>query len=110
MFYISILCTWTKSEITITELADLSENCSRKGGVSDESAKSVIKKIKSAFSSHTLKTCLLVFMSKKTCLLVKKTCLPVRYANIIQAVKRCYKIKIDYRDLCCCFRWVLLRY
>ena len=40
----------------------------------------------------------------------QKTCLPVRYANIVQAVKRCYKIKIDYRDLCCCFSWVLLRY
>lgn len=46
MFYISILCTWTKSEITITDLADLSENCSRKGGASDESTKSVISKYK----------------------------------------------------------------
>ena len=72
MFYISILCTWTKSEITITELADLSENCSRKGGVSDESAKSVIKRIKTAFSSHTLKTCLLVFMSKNMSSCLKK--------------------------------------
>ena len=34
----------------------------------------------------------------------------VRYANIVQAVKRCYKIKIDYRDFCCCFCGVLLRY
>ena len=48
-FYISILCMWTKSEMTITELVDLSENCSRKGGASDESAKSVIKRIKTVF-------------------------------------------------------------
>ena len=49
-FYISILCTLTKSEMTITELVNLSENCSRNGGASDESDKSVIsKKIKSAF-------------------------------------------------------------
>ena len=46
MFYISIVCTWTKSEMRITDLADLSENCSRKGGASDESAKSVITKNK----------------------------------------------------------------
>ena len=45
MFYISILCMLTKSEI-ITDLADLSENCSRKGVASDESAKSVISKNK----------------------------------------------------------------
>ena len=42
--YISILCMLTKSEMTITELVDLSENCSRKSGASDESAKSVIAK------------------------------------------------------------------
>ena len=30
--------------------------------------------------------------------------LPVNYANIVQAVKKCYKIKIDYRDL----RWRFL--
>ena len=40
---------WTKSEMTITELVDLSENCSRKGGASDESDKSVIKRIKTVF-------------------------------------------------------------
>ena len=51
-----------------------------------------------------------VFLSKKTCLHVKKTCLHVRYANIVQAVKRCYKIKIDSGDLCCRFCGVLLRY
>ena len=43
MFYISILCMLTKSEI-ITDLADFLKNCSRKGGASDKSAKSVIKK------------------------------------------------------------------
>lgn len=46
MFYISIVCIWTKSEMRITDLAELSENCSRKGGASDESAKSVISKYK----------------------------------------------------------------
>ncbi len=45
---------------------------------------------------------------KKTWLLVNKTCLLVRYANIVQAVKRCYKIKIDYRVPVCCFYGVLL--
>ena len=45
-----------------------------------------------------------------SCLHVKKTCLHVRYANIVQAVKRCYKIKIDSGDLCCRFCGVLLRY
>ena len=42
-FYISILFMLTKSEI-ITDLADFLKNCSRKGGASDKSAKSVIKK------------------------------------------------------------------
>ena len=41
------------------------------------------------------------------CLLVKK-CLPVNHANIVQTVKTCYKIKIDSRDLDCCFYGVLL--
>lgn len=44
MFYISILCTWTKSETTITDLADFLKNSSRKGGATDKSAKSVISK------------------------------------------------------------------
>ena len=108
--YISIICTLTKSEITITDLVDLSENCSRKGGASDESAKSVNKKNKiCVFFSHpkNMSSCLHV---KKTCLLVDKTRLPVRYANIVQTVKRCYKIKIDSGDLCYCFCGVLLRY
>ena len=39
--------------------------------------------------------------------LVNKTCLLVRYANIVQRVKRCYKIKIDSRDLDSCFYGVL---
>ena len=45
MFYISILCMLTKSEI-ITDLADFLKNSSRKGGASDESDKSVISKNK----------------------------------------------------------------
>ncbi len=32
----------------------------------------------------------------------------VRHANIVQRVKSCYKIKIDYRVLVCCFYGVLL--
>ena len=32
----------------------------------------------------------------------------VRHANIVQRVKICYKIKIDSRDLDCCFYGVLL--
>ena len=32
----------------------------------------------------------------------------VRHANIVQRVKTCYKIKIDSRDLDCCFYGVLL--
>ena len=47
-----------------------------------------------------LKHVLHVFLSKK--------CLPVNYANIVQRVKTCYKIKIDYRDLDCCFYGVML--
>ena len=31
--------------------------------------------------------------------------LPVNYANIVQAVKKCYKTKIDYRDLRWRFLW-----
>ena len=31
------------------------------------------------------------------------------HANIVQRVKSCYKIKIDFRDLSCCFCGVLLR-
>ena len=37
-----------------------------------------------------------------------RTASAVRYANIVQRVKTCYKIKIDYRDLDCCFYGVLL--
>ena len=36
-----------------------------------------------------------------------KICLHVHHANIVQAVKTCYKIKIDYRVLVCCFYGVL---
>ena len=43
-----------------------------------------------------------------SCLHVKNTRLPVRHANIVQAVKRCYKIKIDFRVPVCCFYGVLL--
>ena len=32
----------------------------------------------------------------------------VRHANIVQRVKICYKIKIDYRVQVCCFYGVLL--
>ena len=45
----------------------------------------------------------------KSCLPVKKTCLPVRHANIVQGVKTCYKIKINYRESKSCFYGVLLR-
>ena len=31
------------------------------------------------------------------------------HANIVQRVKTCYKIKIDFRVLVCCFYGVLLR-
>ena len=31
----------------------------------------------------------------------------VRHANIVQRVKTCYKIKIDFRVLVCCFYGVL---
>ena len=81
MFY--ILCTLTKSEMTITELVNLSENCSRNGGASDESDKSVIAKYILYSSSRTLTSCLHVFLSKKhgfmasclkTWLLVKTIC------------------------------------
>ncbi len=37
----------------------------------------------------------------------KKARLRVRYANIVQRVKTCYKIKIDSRDLDGCFYGVL---
>ena len=46
---------------------------------------------------------------KKTWLLVNKTCLLVRYANIVQTVKNCYKIKIGFRDFASRFSAVLLR-
>ena len=39
---------------------------------------------------------------------LSKICLSVNHANIVQRVKTCYKIKIDYRDLDCCFYGVLL--
>ena len=42
-----------------------------------------------------LKTCLYVFLSKKRLL--------VRHANIVQRVKSCYKIKINYRESKSCF-------
>ena len=29
------------------------------------------------------------------------------FANIVQMVKTCYKIKIDFRDSSCCFYWFL---
>ncbi len=45
-----------------------------------------------------LKHVLHVFLSKK--------CLPVNHANIVQRVKTCYKIKIDYRV----FGLLFLRY
>ena len=51
--------------------------------------------------SSYLKTC-------SSCLLVKNTWLHVHHANIVQTVKSCYKIKIDSRDLDCCFYGVLL--
>ena len=35
--------------------------------------------------------------------------LVVRHANIVQRVKICYKIKIDFRVLICCFWRVKLR-
>ena len=38
----------------------------------------------------------------------KKARLRVRYANIAQRVKTCYKIKIDFRVTVCCFYGVLL--
>ena len=37
-----------------------------------------------------------------------RTASAVRYANIVQTVKTCYKIKIDYRVLVCCFYGILL--
>ena len=37
-----------------------------------------------------------------------RTASAVRYANIVQRVKTCYKIKIDYRVLVCCFYGILL--
>ena len=36
-----------------------------------------------------------------------RTARAVRYVNIVKTVKFCYKIKIDYRDLDCCFYGVL---
>ena len=52
------------------------------------------------------------FLDKKTCLSYQFK-IPnsdgVRHANIVQRVKTCYKIKIDYRVLVCCFYGVLLR-
>ena len=47
-----------------------------------------------------LKHVLHVFLSKK--------CLPVHHANIVKTVKSCYKIKINYRVLVCCFYGILL--
>ena len=43
-----------------------------------------------------------------SCLLVKKTCLHVHYANIVQMVKNCYKIKINSRESKSRFYGVLL--
>ena len=36
-----------------------------------------------------------------------RTATAVHHANIVQAVKSCYKIKIDYRVTVCCFYAVL---
>ena len=49
------------------------------------------------------------FVSKNTFLMssCQKTHLHVLHANIVQRVKTCYKIKIDYRVLDCCFYGVL---
>ena len=38
-----------------------------------------------------------------------RTASAVCHANIVQRVKSCYKIKIDYRVLDCCFYGILLR-
>ena len=43
----------------------------------------------------------------KSCLHVKKIMSFRHHANIVQRVKTCYKIKIDYRVLVCCFNGVL---
>ena len=51
--------------------------------------------------SSYLKTCLHVFLSKKTWL-------HVNHANIVQMVKSCYKIKINYRESKSRFYGVLL--
>ena len=41
---------------------------------------------------------------------IKKTEVTYFYnANIVQMVKTCYKIKIDFRDSLCCFYWFLQR-
>ena len=52
----------------------------------------------------------IVFLSEKHVLHVflSKKRLLVRHANIVQRVKSCYKIKIDYRVPVCCFYGVLL--
>ena len=71
--------------------------------------------------SSYLKTCSSCLLVKKTCsscLLVKKhgfmsscqkkTWLHVRHANIVQTVKSCYKIKINYRESKSRFYGILL--
>ena len=55
----------------------------------------------SAYAFLPKKTCLHVFLSKKRLL--------VRHANIVQRVKSCYKIKINYRESKSCFCVVLLQ-
>ena len=57
---------------------------------------------------NTCSSCLHVKNTCSSCLHVKNTRLPVRHANIVQAVKICYKIKIDYRIPVCCFYGILL--
>ena len=62
----------------------------------------IILSIKTAIYPINSKHVLHVFMSKTHGFL---SC----HANIAQRVKICYKIKIDYRVLICCFHGVLLR-
>ena len=37
------------------------------------------------------------------------SCHFIHHANIVKTVKTCYKIKIDFRVLVCCFYGILLR-
>ena len=63
------------------------------------------------FMSSSLKTCSSCLLVKKTWLhvfLSKKTWLHVHYANIVQRVKTCYKIKSNSRESKSRFYGVLL--